>query len=63
MIVEFNPRLTTSYVGYREIIDQNLAERILFPERFDTAIETNGRRIEFDTSGMTTTWKAAEGHS
>lgn len=29
LIVEINPRLTTSYLGYRELADQNLAEYFL----------------------------------
>jgi len=32
VIVELNPRLTSSYLGYRNICKQNLAERIIFPE-------------------------------
>ena len=31
-IVEINPRLTTSYLGYRRLTDDHLAERLLFPE-------------------------------
>jgi predicted ATP-grasp superfamily ATP-dependent carboligase len=29
LIVEINPRLTTSYLGYRALADDNLAERLL----------------------------------
>eukprot|EP00456_Euglypha_rotunda_P036160 TRINITY_DN277_c0_g1_i4.p1 TRINITY_DN277_c0_g1~~TRINITY_DN277_c0_g1_i4.p1 ORF type:complete len:343 (-),score=59.72 TRINITY_DN277_c0_g1_i4:2473-3501(-) len=29
LIVEFNPRLTTSYVGYRKFCEDNIAERML----------------------------------
>ena len=52
-IVEINPRLTTAYLGYRQIITDNMAERILFPERFGPAIECNGRYVDFDTLGNT----------
>jgi predicted ATP-grasp superfamily ATP-dependent carboligase len=31
LVVEINPRLTTSYVGYRRMTDANLAERMLSP--------------------------------
>lgn len=31
--VELNPRLTTSYVGYRALAEDNLMERLLFPDR------------------------------
>lgn len=34
IVVEINPRLTTSYLGYRQLTAENLASRILFP-RFD----------------------------
>jgi predicted ATP-grasp superfamily ATP-dependent carboligase len=45
VIVEVNPRLTTSYLGYRRLTDENLAERLLFPERFPHAI-TWRRHVE-----------------
>ncbi|MCH7689300.1 MAG: ATP-grasp domain-containing protein [Planctomycetes bacterium] len=32
-LVEINPRLTTSYLGYRHLVTDNLAERFLFPDR------------------------------
>jgi len=32
LLVEINPRLTTSYIGYRELMDVNIAGRVLFPE-------------------------------
>lgn len=59
MIVEINPRLTTSYIGYREILNDNVAERILFPERFDTLFKNNGRHIHFDTTGNATEFAQA----
>jgi len=33
IVVEINPRLTTSYLGYRRLTAENLASRILFPGR------------------------------
>ena len=33
VLIEVNPRLTTSYLGYRALTDDNLAERVLFPDR------------------------------
>ncbi|MFH5803487.1 ATP-grasp domain-containing protein [Alienimonas sp. DA493] len=33
VLIEVNPRLTTSYLGYRALTPDNLAERLLFPER------------------------------
>ena len=33
VLIEVNPRLTTSYLGYRALTPDNLAERMLFPER------------------------------
>ena len=33
VLIEVNPRLTTSYLGSRALTRENLAERILFPER------------------------------
>ncbi|HUG89994.1 MAG TPA: ATP-grasp domain-containing protein [Planctomycetaceae bacterium] len=33
VLVEINPRLTTSYLGYRRLTSDNLAERLLHPDR------------------------------
>ncbi|HET6329058.1 MAG TPA: ATP-grasp domain-containing protein, partial [Planctomycetaceae bacterium] len=40
-IVEANPRLTTSYVGYRRLTRDNLAQRMLFPGKAREPIEWN----------------------
>jgi hypothetical protein len=51
VIVEVNPRLTTSYLGYRRLTDDNLAERLLFPERFRHAITWHCRVESFRADG------------
>lgn len=63
LIVEINPRLTTSYVGYRRLSMNNLAERWLhgagllkeanIAPRSLARLEWSPRRIEFDASGNT----------
>lgn len=63
LIVEINPRLTTSYVGYRRLSASNLAARWLhnanplndanISPRSLTPLEWSPRRIEFDASGNT----------
>jgi hypothetical protein len=51
-IVEANPRLTTSYVGYRRLTHENLAERILFPSAARERVAWNvSECIEFDANG------------
>jgi predicted ATP-grasp superfamily ATP-dependent carboligase len=40
-IVEANPRLTTSYVGYRRLTLENLAARMLFPDASREPIKWN----------------------
>ena len=51
VVVEINPRLTTSYLGYRELMTENVAERILFPSRFGPTIATANRLITYDANG------------
>uniref|UniRef100_A0A7C2K2L1 ATP-grasp domain-containing protein n=1 Tax=Schlesneria paludicola TaxID=360056 RepID=A0A7C2K2L1_9PLAN len=63
LLVEINPRFTTSYVGYRALIKDNLMERWLarpLPLRFGTGARGSGRgglsiaadcHVEFDASG------------
>ena len=63
LIVEINPRLTTSYVGYRRLSASNLAARWLhgagllkeanISPRSLLPLEWSPRRIEFDASGNT----------
>ena len=56
LIVEINPRLTTSYVGYRQLSTNNLAERWLqstglFPNSNPSPPSWSSSRIEFDSNG------------
>ncbi len=51
VIVEINPRLTTSYLGYRALAENNLAEWMLIPARFERPIEWRRGAVEFDTAG------------
>ncbi len=56
LIVEINPRLTTSYVGYRRLSTNNLAERWLrvaglLPNSNPSPPAWSSSRIEFDSSG------------
>jgi hypothetical protein len=46
VIVEVNPRLTTSYLGYRELAVSNLASRILSPNR-DIPLAWNAEPVTF----------------
>jgi predicted ATP-grasp superfamily ATP-dependent carboligase len=50
--IEINPRLTTSYVGLRLMTDENLAERVLFADRFDAAVAWKSVfHLHFDSAG------------
>ena len=51
VIVEINPRLTTGYLGYRELMDENLAERMLFPQRFTGTMKSKACRVRFFPDG------------
>lgn len=51
LVVEANPRLTTSYLGYRALAKENLAARILHPERVSEPIAWHSGRVEFTTDG------------
>lgn len=51
LLLEINPRLTTSYVGYRKLTDENLAERMLFPNRYSEPIHWNDDVVAFDLFG------------
>ena len=52
VLVEINPRLTTSYLGYRRITSSNLAQSILQTEHDRSGIEWEPRAIEFSTAGV-----------
>ena len=51
-IVEINPRLTTSYIGYRQLCEDNLMERLLFPERFSEPLQWCDGMVSFDSDGV-----------
>ncbi len=52
LVVEVNPRLTTSYVGYRAACQTNLAEAMLAVcEGREVTIEFSERTIAFDSKG------------
>lgn len=46
-IVEINPRLTTSYLGYHRLTSENLAERWLLPDSERPAIQWHNGPITF----------------
>ena len=50
-VIDINPRLTTSYLGYRRLTDDNLAERLLFPERSFPPIRWNDATVRFSKAG------------
>ena len=51
LIVEINPRLTTSYLGYRELASENLAMRILAPDRRNGPIRWESSEVRFTPDG------------
>lgn len=51
VVVEINPRLTTSYLGYRALAENNLAEWMLIPARFERGIEWRDGVVEFNAAG------------
>ncbi len=53
VVVEINPRLTTSYLGYRALAENNLAEWMLIPGRFERPIQWRKGVVEFDAAGKT----------
>ena len=50
IVVEINPRLTTSYLGYRALAVNNLAEWML-PGRTQRPLEWRSGEVEFDAAG------------
>lgn len=52
LVVEINPRLTTSYLGYQSLCLDNLAERILFPERAAPPLRWRNQRVTFAPHGF-----------
>ncbi|WP_339908204.1 ATP-grasp domain-containing protein [Symmachiella dynata] len=55
VVVEINPRLTTSYLGYRRLTKENLAERILFPDKLPNPIRWRSETITFTADGQFST--------
>jgi hypothetical protein len=51
VVVEINPRLTTSYLGYRRLTESNLAEWMLTPSRFQGPLLWRAGPIAFDCAG------------
>jgi len=54
LIVEINPRLTTSYLGYRRLADENLAEWFLATESRPQEISWNSNSVTYNTEGAVT---------
>jgi hypothetical protein len=59
VVVEINPRLTSSYHGYRRLAVENLAERILTPDRSRSSIEWQFERIDYSPDGFV--WPSTKG--
>jgi predicted ATP-grasp superfamily ATP-dependent carboligase len=51
VICEINPRLTTSFLGYRALTDENLAERLLRPAEFQKPIAWKNGPVSFTPDG------------
>ncbi len=51
LVMEINPRLTTSYVGYRRVTDNNIAERLVFQDRRYAPMQWNNQAVRFTPSG------------
>jgi tyramine---L-glutamate ligase len=49
LVIEINPRLTTSYLGYRMLADENLMQRLLGTT--SSPIRWRSGRVEFDPDG------------
>jgi predicted ATP-grasp superfamily ATP-dependent carboligase len=51
LVVEVNPRLTTSYLGYRAIADQNLAPLVLLARQIVPPGAWRAAEVTFDSAG------------
>lgn len=51
LLVEINPRWTTSYLGYRALAEENLAERILSADDDRLPIRWRATTVVFDADG------------
>ena len=54
LIVEINPRLTTSYLGYRALADGNLAEYLLPQSQPETPLRWKPNIVRFTADGVIT---------
>ncbi len=54
LLVDINPRLTTSYLGYRELCSQNIAELLINRDSFAPSVTWNEGAIEFTSDGKVT---------
>lgn len=63
IVVEINPRLTTSYLGYRALATDNLAEWLLLPSRFHRPVQWRPGAVEFTPGGEVTTHRPGAGVS
>jgi predicted ATP-grasp superfamily ATP-dependent carboligase len=52
VVVEINPRLTTSYLGYQTLCEDNLAERMLFPDREAAPLRFRETQVSFVAFGF-----------
>jgi tyramine---L-glutamate ligase len=52
IVVEANPRLTTAYLGYRVLAKENLAARMLHPNRATGPISWSSESAEFRPDGQ-----------
>lgn len=53
VVVEINPRLTTSYLGYRELATENLAARMLSQAEAEQPISWDTKDVSFTAEGLT----------
>lgn len=51
VLVEINPRLTTSYIGYQRLCRDNLMERLLSVRRRRASLHWHDGAVEFDPHG------------
>ncbi len=51
VLIEINPRLTTSYLGYRTLARDNLARRLLGQQSGSDSIRWNAGRVSYGTDG------------
>jgi predicted ATP-grasp superfamily ATP-dependent carboligase len=61
LIVDINPRLTTSYLGYRALTTSNLAGRILWPDREWPPIVWRDEAVRFQADGRVVHSSASRG--